>query len=94
MKLVSYLKDEQDQLALLVDGMLYDMEYIHPDLPNTMSMLLNYWEACYPMLMAGRSRSGKKKYPEKKASRSIRLKFLLLSLFPVPAGMHMPFGNM
>jgi hypothetical protein len=26
MKLVSYLKDEHDQLAVLVDGLLYDME--------------------------------------------------------------------
>jgi fumarylacetoacetate (FAA) hydrolase len=53
MKLVSYLKDEQDQLALLVDGLLYDMEFIHPDLPNTMGMFLNYWESCYPMALGG-----------------------------------------
>ncbi|GAA4740433.1 fumarylacetoacetate hydrolase family protein [Flavisolibacter ginsenosidimutans] len=44
MKLVSYLKEEHDALAVLVDGLLYDMEYLHPDLPNTMSMFLNYWE--------------------------------------------------
>ncbi len=48
MKLVSYLKNEHDQLALLVDDLLFDMEYIHPDLPNTMSMFLNYWEDCIP----------------------------------------------
>jgi len=44
MKLVSYLKEEHDALAVLVDGLLYDMEYLHPDLPNTMSMFLAYWE--------------------------------------------------
>ena len=44
MKLVSYLKDDHDQLAVLVDGLLYDMELLHPDLPNTMGMFLNYWE--------------------------------------------------
>ncbi len=53
MRLVSYLKDEQDQLALLVDGLLFDMEFIHPDLPNTMSMFLNYWESCFQMAKAG-----------------------------------------
>ena len=55
MKLVSYLKDEQDQLALLVDGLLFDMEFIHPDLPNTMGMFLNYWESCFPMARGGRN---------------------------------------
>src|SRR5215212_7294389 len=53
MKLVSYLKDEHDQLAVLVDGLLYDMEYLHPDLPNTMGMFLNYWEDSLPMALGG-----------------------------------------
>jgi len=53
MKLVSYLKNEHDQLAVLVEGLLFDMEYIHPDLPNTMSMFLNYWEDCLPMVQGG-----------------------------------------
>jgi fumarylacetoacetate (FAA) hydrolase len=50
MKLVSYLKNEHDQLALLIDGLLIDMEYIHPDLPTSMTMLLNYWDDCIPIL--------------------------------------------
>lgn len=53
MKLVSYLKDEHDQLALLVDGLLYDMEHLHPDLPNTMGMFLAYWEESLPAAQAG-----------------------------------------
>jgi fumarylacetoacetate (FAA) hydrolase len=53
MKLVSYLKEEHDQLALLVDDLLYDMEYIHPDLPNSMGMLLNYWEDVFSMIQGG-----------------------------------------
>ncbi|MBO9570969.1 MAG: fumarylacetoacetate hydrolase family protein [Chitinophagaceae bacterium] len=53
MKLVSYLRDSHDQLAILVDGYLYDMEKIHPDLPNSMSMFLQYWEESVPMAMAG-----------------------------------------
>lgn len=53
MKLVSYLKEDQDQLALLVDGLLYDMEYIHPDVPNNVSMFLNYWEEVMPMVQGG-----------------------------------------
>jgi fumarylacetoacetate (FAA) hydrolase len=53
MKLVSYLKDEHDQLAVLVDDLLYDMEYLHPDLPNTMGMFLNYWDDAFPMAQGG-----------------------------------------
>src|SRR3982751_562416 len=53
MKLVSYLKDEHDQLAILVDGYLYDMEFLHPDLPNSMAMFLNYWEDSLRMALGG-----------------------------------------
>lgn len=53
MKLVSYLKEEHEQLAVLVDGLLYDMELIHPDIPNTMSMFLNYWDELLPIAQAG-----------------------------------------
>lgn len=53
MKLVSYLKEERDQLALLVDDLLYDMELIHPDIPNSMSMFLTYWDELLPIAQAG-----------------------------------------
>lgn len=52
MKLVSYQKDEQDQLALLVDGLLYDTDLLHPDLPVSMGMFLNYWEDVYALTSA------------------------------------------
>lgn len=53
MKLVSYLKDGHDYLAVLVNGMLYDMEHIHPDLPTNMSMFLQYWEESFPVVQNG-----------------------------------------
>lgn len=53
MKLVSYLRDDHDQLALLVDGLLFNMEFLHPDLPSTMSMFLHYWDDAYPMALGG-----------------------------------------
>jgi fumarylacetoacetate (FAA) hydrolase len=53
MKLVSYLKGEHDQLAILVDGLLYNLELIHPDIPNTMSLFLNYWDELLPITQAG-----------------------------------------
>ncbi|MBS1660249.1 MAG: fumarylacetoacetate hydrolase family protein [Bacteroidetes bacterium] len=52
MKIVSYLKEEQEQLAILVNGLLYDMEIIHSDLPNTMGMFLNYWDDLIPLVQA------------------------------------------
>ncbi len=53
MKLVSYLNEGHDQLAVLVDGFLYKMEHLHPDLPNTMSMFLNYWEESISQAQGG-----------------------------------------
>src|ERR1700753_1574600 len=53
MKLVSYLKEEHEQLAVLVEGLLYDVELIHPDIPNTMNMFLNYWEELAPIVQTG-----------------------------------------
>src|SRR4051812_47551433 len=49
MKLVSYLKDGQDQLAFFADGLLYDTDLMHPDLPISMGMFLNYWEDVFPV---------------------------------------------
>ena len=52
MKLVTYLKEGRDQLAILVDGFLYDTDALHPDLPISMAMFLNYWEEIMPMAKA------------------------------------------
>ena len=56
MKLVTYLKDDQLQLALLVNGNLYDTDSLHPDLPNSMSMFLNYWDDVIPVVKAAEQR--------------------------------------
>jgi fumarylacetoacetate (FAA) hydrolase len=53
MKLVSYVKDGAEQLGVLINEMVYDIEVIHPDLPGTMSMFLNYWEDSFPVAQAG-----------------------------------------
>lgn len=47
MKLVSYLSNGHDQLAFLVDGFLYDCDLVHPELPNSMNMFLQYWEEMF-----------------------------------------------
>ena len=49
MKLVTFLKDEHDQLGILVDGNIYAMDSLLNDLPNTMAMFLNYWYEILPM---------------------------------------------
>ena len=53
MKLVSYLKEEREQLGVLIQEMIYDMEVLHPDLPNSMNMFLTYWEDAFPIAQAG-----------------------------------------
>ena len=52
MKLVTYIKDEHEQLGVLVDDLIYDMDSLHPDLPSSMSMFLNYWEDSFPAAKA------------------------------------------
>jgi fumarylacetoacetate (FAA) hydrolase len=53
MKLVSYIKDGQDQLGVVVNDHIYDMEMLHPDMPNSMGMFLGYWEEVFPVAQAG-----------------------------------------
>ena len=53
MKLVTYLKEEHEQLGVLVNGHVYDVDRIHPDIPNTMGMFLSYWDELYPVMQAG-----------------------------------------
>lgn len=52
MKLVTYLHDGHDHLGIVVDGNIYAMDVLHNDLPNTMSMFLNFWEELLPMARA------------------------------------------
>ena len=51
MKLVSYIKDEHEQLGVLINDMVYDMDVLHPDLPNSMNMFLNYWEESFAQIV-------------------------------------------
>ncbi|MBM3415973.1 MAG: fumarylacetoacetate hydrolase family protein [Bacteroidetes bacterium] len=53
MKLVTYLKEEREQLGVLINDMIFDMEVLHPDLPNSMNMFLNYWDDTFPVAQAG-----------------------------------------
>lgn len=66
MKLVSYLSEGHDRVAILVDGLLYDAEVLHPDLPQNMSMFLNYWEDAYPMALGGEMMIRDGKIPKNK----------------------------
>ncbi len=52
MKLVTYLKDGNGQLGILVNGNIYAMDSLHSDLPTTMSMFLNFWDEYMPMARA------------------------------------------
>ena len=47
------MEEERDRLGVLVNDMVYDMEVLHPDLPTSMSMFLNYWEDAFPVAQAG-----------------------------------------
>ena len=53
MKLVSYLDDGHDKLGLVVNDLVYSMNLIHPDLPESMGMMLNYWDDSISMIRGG-----------------------------------------
>jgi fumarylacetoacetate (FAA) hydrolase len=83
MKLVTYLKDEHEQLAVLVDGLLYNVELIHPDIPNTMNMFLSYWDELFPLVQAGELAIFEGHIPGKKAISADSVE--LLAPLPLPA---------
>ena len=56
MKLLTYLKDGHDQLAILINGKLYNTDALHSDLPISMAMFLNYWEDMYPLALSAERR--------------------------------------
>ncbi len=49
MKLVTYLKENHDQLALLINDRVYDLDTLNSNLPGTMTMFLNYWDDNFPI---------------------------------------------
>jgi fumarylacetoacetate (FAA) hydrolase len=83
MKIVSYLKEEHEQLAILVDDLLYNLELIHPDIPNTMNMFLNYWDDLFPILQAGDLAIRERQFARAKAIPVDRVQ--LLAPVPFPA---------
>jgi hypothetical protein len=52
MKLVTHLKDGHEQLAMLIDGVLYDTDTINNELPSSMAMFLNYWDDMLPIALS------------------------------------------
>lgn len=52
MKLVTYSNQGKEQLALLVDGKLYDTNKANNQLPGTMKEMLNDWEKYAPVARA------------------------------------------
>lgn len=80
MKLLSYLKDNHEQLGVLIDGFVYDIEVLHNDLPGTMNMFLTYWDDVYPVAQAGELmlREGTRSSNKKVAFSQVEL------LAPVP----------
>lgn len=53
MKLISYTKDGNEQLALLLNEQLYDMNLLHEDLPSTIASFLKDWEENFLLAQIG-----------------------------------------
>src|SRR3954453_4942603 len=79
MRLVSYLKNDNEQLALLLDDYLYDTKSLHDDLPDTMSEFLKNWDENYTLPL----RRQKLLREEKTDSRGVHYNSVQI-LAPVP----------
>ena len=83
MKLVSYLRDGHDQLALMVNDLLYNMENLHPVLPGNLGMFLQYWEDNGPMALGGEMMVNEGKIDDRRAMPVSSVE--LLSPVPFPS---------
>lgn len=81
MKLISYLKDGHDQLAILYEDFVYDMDRLHPDLPGNMSLFLNYWDESYDAALRGYMSIQEGRFPQVKATPLADVQLIS----PVPA---------
>ena len=81
MKLVSYLKDGHDQLAILYEDFIYDMDRLHPDLPGNMALFLNYWDDSYDAALRGFMSIQEGRFPQVKATPLSEVQLIS----PVPA---------
>mgnify|MGYP000911621414 CR=1 FL=1 len=50
MKLVTFLKNGHEQLGIVHNNLIYDLDQLHTELPNSMGMLLGFWDSFFPML--------------------------------------------
>jgi fumarylacetoacetate (FAA) hydrolase len=51
MKLVSFLKNGKENAGIIINGKVYPVPEINPDLPDTMMDCLRGWEKLYPKLL-------------------------------------------
>ena len=82
MKLVSYLEDEQDHLGVVVNDRVFPIEALHPEMPTSMSMFLNYWEEVYPVALAGMDLIRDGKISENKSRPLTQVELLAPVPFP------------
>lgn len=52
MKLITYRYEEHEQLGILIDDQVYALDQLHPELPNSMNLFLNYWDDYLPFAQA------------------------------------------
>ncbi len=52
MQLISYIHEEQDRLAIVVNEEAYDLDDININLPGNMAMMLYDWDDYFPMLLS------------------------------------------
>lgn len=82
MKLVSYLHEGHDQLGIFYDGIIYPAETLHPELPGSMNLFLEYWEESFELAQQGLEMIKQGVIAQKKGKEASQLQ--LLAPVPMP----------
>jgi hypothetical protein len=79
---------------LLENNLLYNTDMLHPELPASMSMFLNYWEDNYNLAMNLQQAIIDRRIAAKKGDRLKKQIYWHLFLFPRAAVTAMHFASM
>jgi fumarylacetoacetate (FAA) hydrolase len=82
MKLISYLNNGQDQLAMVVNNAVYDLDNVNSELPSSMSMMLNYWEDYHSIALGIENAILEGRYENKKTALIDEVQLLAPVPFP------------
>ena len=88
MKLVSYLREGQDQLAFVVNNIVYDADIVSASLPSHIGLMLHFWADSFPIAKQTNTAIIENKFDIKKGIPLSQIQ--LMPVVPCPTSIKMP----